>query len=87
MHECVIGLLHGSSSSELVTIVELEEHIFDTAAFNAMLPKRCSWMRRPEWSLADYADRRKSTNLARFHNCPECGQKIDWKSIRRYGDG
>ena len=36
-----------------------------------------------EWMLKDYADGRKSTNLRRFKFCPECGEKIDWKAIRK----
>lgn len=87
MHECVIGLLHSGDSSELVTLINLEEYIFDTEQHNRALPKHLKWASRVVWSLRDYADRRKSTNLTRFNNCPECGQKIDWKSIRRYGDG
>ncbi len=35
------------------------------------------------YTLKDYADRRKSTNLRRFEFCPICGKKIDWKKIKK----
>lgn len=87
IHECVIGLLHGSDSEELVTLVDLEDYIFDTVQHNQNLPKHLKWASRLVWSLEDYADKRRSTNLHRFDYCPECGEKVDWRSIRRYGDG
>lgn len=34
------------------------------------------------WTLADYCDKRKNTDLTRFEYCPMCGRKIDWKSIK-----
>ena len=35
-----------------------------------------------EYTLKDYCDKRKSTNLTRFEYCPYCGSKIDWKKIK-----
>ena len=86
MHECVIGLLH-RDPSELVTLLDLDEYICDTEQYNQNLPKYQKWASRVVWPLKDYADKRKRTNLSRFDFCPECGEKINWKSIRRYGDG
>lgn len=34
------------------------------------------------YTLEDYVDRRKSTNITRFEYCPYCGEKINWKSIK-----
>ena len=34
------------------------------------------------WTLADYCDKRKNTDLTRFEYCPMCGRKIDWKTIK-----
>ena len=91
-HECVIGWLHRCEWSELVTLGELEEHIADNIMYNVMLDadpvlKECEFLRRKEWMLVDYGDRRKNTDLTRFDYCPECGKAIDWKAIRwmRYG--
>ena len=33
------------------------------------------------FTLKQYADRRRSTDLTRFSFCPDCGKRIDWKSI------
>lgn len=33
------------------------------------------------YTIKDYTDRRKSTNITRFEYCPFCGEKINWKTI------
>ena len=85
-HECVIGLLHLCDDSELTTVAHLRDHIEERVAHNCQLRElglsRCSWIYQKEWSLKDYCDRRRSTNLYRFQHCPECGKKIDWKRIK-----
>ena len=35
------------------------------------------------YPLSDYTDRRKSTNITQFDFCPFCGEKIDWKQLRK----
>ena len=91
-HECVIGLYQYCDYSKLVTLEELEEEITDSIMHNIMLDsdpllKGCTYLRRKEWTLADYGDKRKRTNLTRFDYCPECGKAIDWKAIRGMQDG
>ena len=91
-HECVIGLYHHYERSELVTLAELEEQITDSIMHNIMLAsdpllKECEFLRKKEWTLADYGDKRKNTNLTRFDYCPECGKVIDWKAIREMQNG
>ena len=39
------------------------------------------------FSLNDYCDKRKSTDLTRFNYCPICGKKIDWKAIKGGANG
>ena len=39
------------------------------------------------YSLSDYCDKRKSTDLTRFNYCPLCGKKIDWKAIKGDANG
>jgi hypothetical protein len=90
--ECIIGLLHHNYDSSLVTLESLREHITDGIMYNNMLDsdlvlKDCKELRRKVWTLAEYADGRRSTNLQRFHNCPMCGKTIDWHKIRRLEDG
>ena len=39
------------------------------------------------YSLPDYCDKRKSTDLTQFNYCPLCGKKIDWKAIKGGANG
>jgi hypothetical protein len=87
-HECIIGMLRITEDRELVTVPELKEHIEDRERRNQYtrdLGVESGWLYCKEWTLRDYADKRKSTNLTRFDYCPECGKKIDWKAIRKEG--
>ena len=85
-HGCVIGLLNLSSESELATVAMLKDHIVDRVERNRQIRELGvsigSWLYEKEWTLKDYCDKRKSTNLSRFDFCPECGKKIDWKRIK-----
>lgn len=84
MCQHIIGLLHIVDDSGLVDIRRLKFHVRERIEHN----KNCrengfDFLVWPEWTLKDYADGRKSTNLRRFTYCPECGEKIDWKSLRK----
>ena len=87
-HECVIGLLHYSTGySALITLADLIEHIQDTELFNTTIKEdpvlcKAKELYKKEWTLKDYADKRKSTNLYQFDFCPKCGKKINWKKIK-----
>ena len=83
--ECIIGVLHYCDCSKLVTLSELKEYIEEEIVkFNYMCVREgFTNLMRKGWSLKDYADKRKSTNLTRFNFCPECGKCIDWAMIRR----
>ena len=90
-HECIIGLLHHSDYSELITLNKLKAHIKHTKEFNDYIRndpplQRADWLLNKEWTIADYTDRRKSTDLYQFEFCPVCGKPIDWKAIRRLED-
>lgn len=87
-HECVIGLLSDYDDLNLVTVSLLRVHIGANEDFNEW----CDFhgyesVKRKVFTLADYSDKRKNTDLARFDFCPYCGKRIDWKAIRRGGDG
>lgn len=84
-HKCFIGLLNDYDNTGLLTISDLLNHINETSEF-------CNYMishgyhdlaNRKSYSLTDYCDRRKSTDVTRFDYCPKCGTKIDWAEIRR----
>ena len=67
-HECAIGIMYYSfTNAELVTLNELKQGITNEDT---------------KYTLLDYTDKRKSTNLVRFDYCPYCGHRINWKEIR-----
>lgn len=63
---CYIGLLHDYDNTDVITLEELKAHI----------------EMRTVYTMSDYCDRRKSTDLTRFNYCPMCGKKIDWKAMK-----
>lgn len=86
-HDCIIGLYHHCDYSELITLNELKLRILETTQYNFMVRNdpvcyKAKELYRKEWSLKDYADKRKSTNLYRFDFCPGCGKQINWKEIK-----
>lgn len=76
-HECVIGMLNEWDEGRLVTLSDLKAHIVDSVRLMSV------GAIQKAWSLTDYTDRRKSTDLTQFEYCPYCGQKIDWTAIRK----
>ena len=42
--------------------------------------------KNPEYTLADFCDKRKRTPLHHFNYCPMCGKEIDWKALREEYD-
>lgn len=69
-----------------MTLDELKNHIEDQKEYNRSLrddPTLCSCLSLyvKVFTLKQYADRRRSTDLTRFSFCPDCGKRIDWKSI------
>lgn len=91
--DCIIGVLScGYDNPELATLDKLKNYIAESIYYNETLvpmyaksdPNR---FKRKIWTLKDYGDFRKSTNLSRFKYCPFCGKHIDWGKIRRSEDG
>jgi len=69
-----------------VTLDELKNHIEDQKEYNRSLRDdpalcNCESLYAKVFTLKQYADRRRSTDLTRFSFCPDCGKRIDWKSI------
>lgn len=83
-HDCVIGLL---CTSKLCTVKTLEQHIAERKKSNDFLRQCCPGLQLPDRTMAEYADRRRSTDLTHFNFCPMCGEKIDWKMLRKKRDG
>ena len=88
-HECFIGLFYNFENSCILTLSELEERIEERKIDNKILRAYGNdWAVKKEWSLKDYADRRKSTDMImRFNFCPVCGNKIKWNEIASDSDG
>lgn len=88
-HECFIGLFYFFENACIITTPELKEKIRERKEDNKILRAYgYGWAVKEEWSLKDYADRRKSTDmLMRFDFCPVCGNKIKWNEIAMDDDG
>ena len=85
MNKCehLIGIRYDYESTDAVTLAELKEHIASEKKL-AELKKDDEWWQSVlnHYTLADYCDRRKTTNLMQFNYCPNCGEKINWKEMR-----
>ena len=85
-HSCFIGIINDYDNTEMVTLEMLKHHIQDTLELIGALKKdvlfKDSMFGVRGWTLGDYCDRRKSTDLTRFEYCPVCGKKINWKAIK-----
>ena len=81
--ECVIGIRYDYEDTDIITLSELKEHIESEKRF-AECHKDDEWLQSlyNKYTLEDYCDKRKSTDLKRFNYCPLCGKKIDWKAIK-----
>ena len=86
--ECVIGIRYDYESTDITTFAELKEHI-EREKRLAESNKYSKWWQSMccEYTLEDYCDKRKSTDLTRFNYCPLCGKKIDWKAIKGGANG
>lgn len=80
--ECVIGIRYDYEDTDIITLSELKEHI-ESEKRLAERYKDDEWLQSlcNKYTLEDYCDKRKSTDLTRFNYCPLCGKKIDWKAI------
>ena len=86
MHECFIGLYYWHADDVgLVTLSKLKKNIsdekdlYEAIKYDSVYASIYHSIKH--YTLKDYADRRKSTNLNRFEYCPVCGKKIDWERI------
>jgi hypothetical protein len=83
-HKCLIGYIIDWDNSDFFTLDDLEKHIEDKKQFNQYAKNEgLNNLLYKEYTLADYADMRKRTDIIRFRYCPDCGKKIDWAGIRR----
>lgn len=60
MNECLIGVYYDYEDTKLVTFDDLVREVRESERFNISA-----------YSLKEYLDKRKNTNLHRFLYCPE----------------
>ena len=87
-HECIIGLYYDVDIDRLTTFRGLKylssynEEIRRATNLDPVYAKiyydHCN-----KYEFKDYFDKRKSVNMKRFEYCPMCGEKIDWKEMKK----
>ena len=75
---CIIGEIIGYEDTRLVTLESLKAHI--EACKRELESSGANNVRA--WSLDDYCNKRKRTDLRRFTFCPICGKPIPWDDFR-----
>lgn len=73
--------------SDLYTLKALEKEVDEDIASYEQYKKSCPGVYITEpYTMFDYTDTAKKTNLIRFNYCPMCGKKIDWEELNKmYG--
>ena len=84
--ECWVGVLHDYDDTRVVDLKELKNNIQEQKEY-AEWESKMYGVNEKYYTLADYCDKRKSTDLTRFNYCPLCGKKIDWKAIKGGANG
>lgn len=67
-NETIIGLFYYCDDSEFVTVDDLLRHIA---------------IGDTTYTMADYTDWRRSTNITRFNFDPFTGEKVEWGRLRK----
>ena len=84
--EHIIGLIYDYENTHLTTVDGLKQHIRDELELKKSFETDTLYKGYNHgikgWVMADYADRRKNTDMRRFDFCPLCGEKIDWKALK-----
>ena len=84
--KCYIGIINDYDNTRMTTLDGLKIHIKESLALKQAFETDPLYFGYNHgikgWTLADYCDKRKNTDLTRFEYCPMCGIKIDWKAIK-----
>lgn len=83
--ECCVGIKHDYEDTRLVTLKQLKDEIEWLQGRKESFAEY--GIKDKIYSLSDYCDKRKSTDLTQFNYCPLCGKKIDWKAIKGGANG
>ncbi len=83
---CYIGIINDYDDAGMTTLDGLKSHIKESLYLKQVFETDPLYVGYEHgikgWTLADYCDKRKNTDLTRFEYCPMCGRKIDWKAIK-----
>ena len=84
--KCYIGIINDYENTRMTTLDGLKIHIKESLYLKQAFETDPLYVGYNHgikgWTLADYCDKRKNTDLTRFEYCPMCGIKIDWKAIK-----
>lgn len=84
--KCYIGIINDYENTRMTTLYGLKLHIKESLYMKQAFETDPLYVGYEhgikDWTLADYCDKRKNTDLTRFEYCPMCGRKIDWKAIK-----
>ena len=84
--KCYIGIINDYDNTRMTTLYGLKLHIKESLYLKQAFETDPLYVGYNHgikgWTLADYCDKRKNTDLTRFEYCPMCGRKIDWKAIK-----
>jgi len=83
--ECIIGIWSEYSSYDLITYNDLKVNVKEYNDNCDLFNRVWNVTEYKNKTIQDFLDRRKSSNLIHFNNCPYCGKKIDWKELRKLG--
>ena len=88
-HDHTIGILCSIDDKRLVTFSDLVEYIKDCIVYNGYVDKYYPsfyTVHKKVYTISDYANHMKITDLERFTYCPFCGEKIDWDKLKEKED-
>lgn len=82
--EHIIGMLYDYENTELITLPNLLEYIKREKDFADYQKQQHGYIIFDDrlFTIEDYCDKLKDSNLERFKYCPICGEKIDWEKIK-----
>ena len=85
--KCYIGIINDYDNTRMTTLDGLKIHIKESLALKQAFETDPLYAGYNHgimgWTLADYCDKRKNTDLTRVEYSPMCVRKIDWKAIKK----
>lgn len=83
--DCIIGIWNEYEDYYLITYNDLKEKVREYNDKCDLFNRVWHTTEYKTKTILDFLDKRKSTNLTHFNNCPYCGKEIDWKQLRKLG--